>query len=272
MENMPGGGVFWWVIAQLFLGIWCIFYRWFYPTPRPSLSRPIMWQTSSLNFAIFLWFSGMFIFGLFPLPLLEGRYAPYVLGFLSQGILFLLLLSCCRRNIFNYHIGLQPNPLALPQLIKTTAFAYLCLTPPLFFLSALWGLVLLWMQRVGLPVSIEQQELLLLLGNNPSLAFTLLVTLTAVVVAPTCEELLFRGGVYRFLKGHMSPLLSALLTSGGFALLHWNAVAFFPLFCLSMFLIRIYEREGSITSIIIIHGLFNLNSIVVTLLEASIGK
>jgi membrane protease YdiL (CAAX protease family) len=82
------------------------------------------------------------------------------------------------------------------------------------------------------------------------------------VAAPIVEETLFRGILYRWLRGVL-PLTPAMVISGGvFALFHFNALLFLPLAGLGVLLSWIYERTQSIWPGALVHGLFNLVGVI----------
>jgi uncharacterized protein len=82
------------------------------------------------------------------------------------------------------------------------------------------------------------------------------------VAAPIVEETVFRGVLYRWLRGNL-PMTAAMLLSGAvFALFHFIPILFLPLAGLGVLLSWIYERSGSIWPGVIVHGLFNLVGIV----------
>ncbi|MDR0727474.1 MAG: CPBP family intramembrane metalloprotease [Puniceicoccales bacterium] len=266
MDGQFRGWKFWWMFSQLLAGCACIFYKKIRNQRAEYVPLLGPWKTSNLNFIIFLWFSGLFVLGLIPRPALAGEHATCIVECVYQGIYLVLLIFFVRFNIFSYAVGIQRAPVSLGKLVKISVFSHFYLTPLVFALSALWTLLLTFINDIGFHISLEQQELLLLLEDSPPLAWAIPVIFTAVVIAPACEELLFRGGIYRFLKGKISPIPASLLTGSIFALLHWNWNAFLPLFFLSVFLTHLYEREGSLHAPIIVHGLLNANSIVLALL------
>jgi uncharacterized protein len=82
------------------------------------------------------------------------------------------------------------------------------------------------------------------------------------VAAPIVEETLFRGVLYRWLRGVM-PLGAAMAISGAaFALAHAVALLFLPLFGFGILLAWIYERSRSIWPGVLVHALFNLAGII----------
>ena len=89
--------------------------------------------------------------------------------------------------------------------------------------------------------------------------------LVACVLAPLSEELMFRAGLYRYLRQRLGRPTALLLSSVGFGALHGNWAGFVPLAVLGMMLAVVYEATGSIRVVIVAHSLFNLNTILVVL-------
>jgi membrane protease YdiL (CAAX protease family) len=87
----------------------------------------------------------------------------------------------------------------------------------------------------------------------------------AVVLAPIAEELIFRAGMFRVLKGRIGRWPAIAISSALFAALHLSWAGFAGLFCLGVVFCLSYERTRNIAVPIVAHGLFNLNSIIVIL-------
>ena len=96
-----------------------------------------------------------------------------------------------------------------------------------------------------------------------------LMIVMTVVVAPVTEEMIFRARVFRFLDMYLPTPWAALITSVPFALLHGKLLAAIPLIVLSMALCFAYRRTGRIITPIVLHAVFNLNSLVVTVVTGS---
>lgn len=116
-------------------------------------------------------------------------------------------------------------------------------------------------------------ETLKLLAGSDSPFLVVLVVLSAVVVTPLFEELLFRGAVQGFcvsvLSGNDGPGWTArwggiVASSLVFAGLHapWSMPA---IFVLSVGLGYVYERTGRLAPAVVMHLLFNLISVLQTL-------
>ena len=106
----------------------------------------------------------------------------------------------------------------------------------------------------GEPTSQEAVEMVARASAPPELA---LQALSVVVLAPICEELLFRGVLYPSLRdlGHrrMAIAASSLL----FAAIHGSLALMLPLTVLAVVLVWLYEKTGSIVAPILMHAAFN---------------
>ncbi len=83
------------------------------------------------------------------------------------------------------------------------------------------------------------------------------IFLAGAVVAPVCEEFLFRGFFYVVFKRYLGPVGSALLISALFAAFHVNLTAFPALFVLALCLTIAFEATGSLIVPMTMHALFN---------------
>lgn len=258
---------------QLLLGVWCWFYRLLYGHKSASHSS-IEWKTSNSNFLIFLWVCAVIIL-FFPLMFrslthsLETPWNSFSGGFLAQFCLLIFLLLLCTRREWDFPQQLQWKASPLKQSLRTIFFEYLKITPVLFLLSVIWLAPLYWFQRHW-KIDFQQQPLAQAILQTSSITFLVVAALMATIIAPITEELLFRGGLYRFLKGKISTKKAIWLTSLVFALLHYNFLAFLPILFLGVFLTQIYERHQNLWISIAVHSLFNLNSFVLLLLSRSI--
>lgn len=86
-----------------------------------------------------------------------------------------------------------------------------------------------------------------------------------VLIAPLCEELIFRGLVYKGLRAALSPAKSVVLASLIFALVH-PPVATVPVFLMACCAALAFERSGSLLSPVIVHAAYNLALFVVSAL------
>jgi membrane protease YdiL (CAAX protease family) len=119
----------------------------------------------------------------------------------------------------------------------------------------------------------EQQELVQLFSKMAAkhdYASMGKIFLSAVVVAPMCEEFLFRGFFYGVWKRYVGGLVAGFLSCLLFAAFHANLSAFAGLFLLAACLNIAYERTGSLLVPICMHALFNLTSLLVVYQQAQL--
>jgi membrane protease YdiL (CAAX protease family) len=91
-----------------------------------------------------------------------------------------------------------------------------------------------------------------------------MVALFGVFVAPIAEEIAFRGFLYPALRPWTGRILGAILTSIPFAFLHAQQVAhaWVPLimvFLVSLVLVAVRERTGSVAASALVHACYNLS-------------
>ncbi len=91
--------------------------------------------------------------------------------------------------------------------------------------------------------------------NNPSLLVFLAIL--TVIVAPVCEEFVFRGYLYGTLKRYSCRFFAATISALFFAVVHASLWSLVPLFIVGFFLAMIYEISGSLWASILTHALFN---------------
>ncbi len=80
--------------------------------------------------------------------------------------------------------------------------------------------------------------------------------LLGVVLAPACEEPIFRGMVYRGLRATHGVRTSVLVSAGIFAMVH-PVVSMVPVFVLGVVAALIYERTRSLAAAILVHAVYN---------------
>jgi membrane protease YdiL (CAAX protease family) len=110
----------------------------------------------------------------------------------------------------------------------------------------------------------EKHELLEILDKTHDPKLATLLVITAVLIAPVYEELLFRGHLQTLLRYFLRrPWPAILLSSAAFALVHpwWTQP---PIFFLALCLGYAYERTNNLWVPILIHALFNATSVVIS--------
>lgn len=112
-----------------------------------------------------------------------------------------------------------------------------------------------WVKSLGID---SVQETVKLLQDDSTDPLTLgLMAVAAVIVAPFCEEIVFRGYLYPAAKRFAGPWVACFFSAVIFASAHGNAGALLPLFIFGCVLVFIYEKTGSIWAPIAVHFCFN---------------
>lgn len=138
--------------------------------------------------------------------------------------------------------------------------------PVLSLTQLTWvGLLHLLEPLVG-PLPLEPQAPLLLFEQAESPWQVAALCLLAVVIAPVVEEIVFRGGLYRMLRGRFSPAPAMLLSGVVFSLLHFYLVGLPVLAVLAIILCLAYEWTGNLKTPILLHAFFNAQTVILTLL------
>jgi membrane protease YdiL (CAAX protease family) len=150
----------------------------------------------------------------------------------------------------------------LKCIFKEGGLAWLAAIPVVGVASVAWKGILDMVQKAATPV----QETVQFLNHASSPPQIGLMIFFAVIVAPINEELFFRAGLYRFLKGRMPTPYALLAINLLFAVAHANLLTFVPLFVLGVLITRLYERTGNIATSMTFHALFNLMNVALILL------
>lgn len=101
------------------------------------------------------------------------------------------------------------------------------------------------------------QEIVKMLMESNDAILKAFIVLSAVVVAPLFEELVFRGVIYPVLKRYSDRFFAAIITSLMFAAVHGSVPALLPLFVLALLLTAAYEFTGCLWVPVAMHALFN---------------
>lgn len=235
--------------------------------------RPIPpWPIGGLDFGLFLvslilWFilSGavlaQFAGWLYP----ENSPGPLftVFGglFLQAGMLVLFLRF---RLHFRSPVEgpLSPRIFSSPQAVLAGLMACLASLPVVYAIAAAWNGFLEFLRNRGFDIDLPLQDAVLLFQETGQPLVLLGLLFLAVIVAPVVEELVFRAGIYRFLKGRI-PVSAALLISGAlFGVIHGNLQSLPGLVAVGVCLGLAYEWSGNLRVPIAFHAFFNLNSII----------
>lgn len=139
--------------------------------------------------------------------------------------------------------------------------ATLLLAVPVLVLSNYSWLFML--KKLGLPD--EPQDLLAIFTKTRSPFIVAGLLVVACGLAPLYEELLFRGGVYRFCRQRLGRNPALIMSGCLFGAMHQNLASFLPLSLFGIMLALAYEATGSLRVAVVAHGLFNLNTVFILL-------
>lgn len=150
------------------------------------------------------------------------------------------------RKVRSWQFGFRPTPLR-----RAVGLAALTIVAFLIF-SAIWV--------VALNVKEEDTKLLNALGTNETALLLVASALLTTVIAPICEETLFRGYIFAALSKWKGWIPGAVLTGVLFGAVHVGSAPveeLVPLGVLGFALCFLYRRTGSLYPCIAVHSLNN---------------
>jgi membrane protease YdiL (CAAX protease family) len=189
--------------------------------------------------------------------------AAFQLGLLGGALLaglYLRLLPGTASSVPSPLTETMPRALPTRQPVLAGTITFLISIPLISGIGFGWKSILAW-----LNFSTGEQDMVDLFRNADDPLLLLGMIILAAVLAPVTEELLFRAGLFRYLRTRVSKGFALGLPALIFAVLHGNLVAFVPLFVLGVLFAYAYERTGRIAVPMIAHALFNLHTIVLAM-------
>ena len=111
-----------------------------------------------------------------------------------------------------------------------------------------------WIESLGVE-TVQDTVKILQESNDPVILG--LMAFAAVIAAPFCEEIIFRGYLYSATKRFAGPTVATVCSALVFAAAHGSIAALLPLFVFGCVLAFIYERTGSLWAPIAVHFCFN---------------
>jgi membrane protease YdiL (CAAX protease family) len=117
-----------------------------------------------------------------------------------------------------------------------------------------------WMESLGAETT---QDTVKLLRETDDPQVLGLMAFAAVIAAPLCEEIVFRGYLYPVLKKFSGMGPAALSSSLVFAAAHGNLTALLPLLIFGGLLVLLYEKTGSLWAPVAAHFCFNSATVAV---------
>ena len=250
---------------------------------RPTGARPwpgvSAWRIKPTDFGLFLcalvlWFtlSSLVVFQVAEAWLGPDRAREHVGvaivagGLLQVGLatIFLLTRQSTRTPAER---RLDLCALSLPRAGGLGLLGWLTALPPVYGVMAAWMGLLLFFQALGLPISLEDQAAVQVFRAIDAWPWFLAMIALAVVVAPIAEELVFRAGLYRYLRGAVGRTAAVVLSSMAFGLIHFSLVGFPSLMLVGVACCLVYEATGNLKVPIFLHAAFNGNQVILMVLS-----
>jgi len=193
-------------------------------------------------------------------PIRMGAQLILVGYFIFYGTLLLLIVGSLVLRRINlgdvFRFGKMPGLHA-----ARCGFVFLLLAAPLVFAADFlvdwWG-----------NAKQDPQAVITLVEQSKSAAQRVPICLSAMIVAPLAEELVFRGYLYSAAKRFLGGIPALVLTGSVFAAVHANIPNLLPLFLLACCLTLAYETTGSLWVSVTMHSAFNALNLVLTLYQS----
>jgi membrane protease YdiL (CAAX protease family) len=150
-----------------------------------------------------------------------------------------------------------------------TVFGLSCLSPIRILCWAVLAVLVAYPLMIGFALlqkmffdpGEELQKVVKILLESDNNALRIVLIISATMVAPLVEEIIFRGYLYAVIKRYSGCVFAAITTSLLFAVVHGNLPGMLPLFILALILTLAYELTGCLWVPIVAHSLFNLFNI-----------
>lgn len=165
-------------------------------------------------------------------------------GFSSLGLLSVIYLFLKKRKSSIKDLGFRKIKFSDIGWLFVALMSYIILAAiVLYFASLVPGFNSNQKQDVGYAAATGWQIGLAFIG--------------LVIIPPLAEEIVFRGFLYKGLSSKWPKILSALITSFVFALLHFQWNVSVDVFILSLVLIALLERTKNLWMCIFLHAIKN---------------
>lgn len=177
----------------------------------------------------------------------DGLLASIAFQFISAGIVTFFVISRIRPVDW---LGLKWRAWPWVFLIAPTAVVSMWV-----IFGGLQALGFMeWIESLGVE-AVQETVKLLQKSSDPWILG--LVGFAAIIAAPLCEEIVFRGYLYPATKRFSGPWAAGICSALVFAAAHGSLVALLPLFIFGCVLVFIYEKTGSLWAPVAVHCCFN---------------
>jgi uncharacterized protein len=155
-----------------------------------------------------------------------------------------LLAGSGARKVYSWQFGLRGTPLRRAAGLVALAFV------AFIVFAAIWSTL----------IHSETDKVLEKLGSKEGSGLLIASAVLTCVIAPICEELLFRGFIFTSIRNWKGPWVGAVLTALIFGAVHATSAPaedLLPLAGLGFVLCLLYRATGSLYPCIALHALNN---------------
>ncbi|HRJ73186.1 MAG TPA: CPBP family intramembrane metalloprotease [Terrimicrobiaceae bacterium] len=191
---------------------------------------------------------------------LDALVATAVFSFLLIVCLMCFLIIRSLNPVVLF--GLAATPWRRVVLLALGGLA--AAIPAIYFVHAV--------SMAGFGPDARPQPILQFFNTHTELPARLALILTAVVVAPVSEEIIFRGYLYGVIRRYAGRWWAVVISAMLFAAIHGHLPSLAGLFVLAVALSLIYEASGSLWTSILMHAAFNSMTLIVSLAWPEIAK
>lgn len=177
-------------------------------------------------------------------------------------ILFAVIYNLLGYNDINQFLSILPY-LLIPSYIITIIILIKKYSIKINFTSLLKGKNFFY-TSLGISLSIFLNMLIFKCFSIPKTKYSLNLIINIIssgLIGPIYEEILFRGIFYNKLLKFNSPKKSLIITTIFFSLIHFSLIKMLYALILGYIFTKIYQKDNSILSPIIIHVSANITSI-----------
>lgn len=222
------------------------------------LSRPYGWEdgvTAILIISFFVWSSS----AQSPAPAAgPSQSDATTTGPLIVGIVFMLMLAGLLLTFLRVR-GLNPAELfGMRQMtVKDSLFTAVGWLMLVYVLMVLTHYLIEKKLFDGIWPDNSTQDSVKTFQQAGGLSVKLLLAVSAVIIAPIAEEIIFRGYIYGVVKSFSDRWFAAIFSALIFAAVHQHIGSLPALFVLALGLAMAYEATGCLLVPMCMHALFN---------------
>ena len=136
--------------------------------------------------------------------------------------------------------------------------------PAFVFVMMIVGAILVacgWQTWVQDSLGAKPQEAVTLVRETSDVGLLVAIAVSAIIIAPIAEELIFRGYLYPVVKRFTDRWFASIFSGVLFGVIHFNVMGLPMLALMGIILAVIYERSGSLWVPIGCHAAFNATSV-----------